>query len=398
MTRKTILRIILGAGLFPALALFSGCKGKQEAQPSQAPPPEVEVATVEQKDVPVYRDWVGTLSGDINATISAQVTGYLLSRNYQEGAVVTNGQVLFQIDEAPFKATLDQAQAKLVQAIAQRDKYNLDVQRYTPLAKTEAISRQELEDAIQNEKTAQGQVEGAQAAVEQARLNLNFTTIRSPIDGQAGLAKAQVGDLIGPNTGPLTTVTKIEPMRVYFSVAQQLVTEMQEQRIAQGKSSLRDDAGPTLQLILASGTVYPLPGQVRFSNNQVDVKTGTITVVGEFENPQGLLVPGMFVRVKALLRTEKNALVVPQRAVADLQGRSLIAVVDPDNKISIRPVTMGEPIGQLCIVTGNLRAGDRVVAEGIQKVRNGAVVKPVAFVEKDMAATPAPAAQPEKKP
>lgn len=377
-------------------APLCGCKQKQEPRP--AAPPEVEVVAVEQRDVPIYRDWVGTLDGDVNATISAQVSGYLLSRDYNEGSSVTNGQVLFQIDPAPFKAALDKAKAQLSQAQAQKEKYALDVKRYTPLAATEAISKQELDDAIQNEKTAQGQVEAAQAAVEQAKLDLGFTTIRSPINGLAGLAKAQVGDLIGPNTGQLTTVNKVEPTRVYFYVSQQLLTQMQEQRLAAGGGSLRTEhEGPELELMLASGTTYPLKGRVRFANNQVDVKTGTVTVVGEFPNPQMLLVPGMFVRVRALLMTQTNALLVPQRAVADMQGRSLIAVVGPDDKVSVRPVTTGEQSGQQWVITGNVKAGDRVVAEGIQKVREGALVKPVPFVEKTASAAPAPAPAVEAK-
>jgi membrane fusion protein (multidrug efflux system) len=346
----------------------------------------VEVVTVEQKDVPIYRDWVGTLEGDVNATISAQVTGYLIKRDYQEGSVVTNSQLLFQIEQAPFLATLDKAKAQVDQSIAQRDKYALDVKRYRPLAASEAISQQELDNAIQNEKTAAAQVEADKAAVEQAQINLNFTTIRSPLDGVAGLAKAQVGDLIGPNTGQLTTVTKIEPIRVYFSVSQQLMTQMQEQRVAEGKGSVRTGEGPELELVMLSGSVYPIKGRVRFANNQVDVRTGTITVVGEFANPQMLLVPGMFVRVRALLGTEKNALLVPQRAVTDMQGRYLIAVVDADSKVSIRPVAAGERIGQDWVIKGNLKAGDHVVAEGIQKVREGTVVNPVPFGEKPAAA------------
>ncbi|HVM49060.1 MAG TPA: efflux RND transporter periplasmic adaptor subunit [Candidatus Acidoferrum sp.] len=365
-------------------AAMSGCKEKEAAGPPR--PPDVEVFTVAQRDVPIYRDWVGSLEGDVNATISAQVAGYLISRNYTEGTVVTNGQVLFQIDPGPFQATLDKAKAQVEQSEAQRDKYALTVKRYRPLAATEAISQQELDDAVQNEKTAAAQVLADKAAVEQAQLNLNFTTIRSPVDGLAGLAKAQVGDLIGPNTGQLTTVTKIEPIRAYFSVSQQLVTQMQERRIAEGKPTVRAGEGPELELVLASGLVYPIKGRLRFANNQVDVRTGTIMVVGEFANPQMLLVPGMFVRVRALMDTEKNALLVPQRAVTDMQGQLLIAVVGADNKVNIRPVQAGERVGQDWVITGNVKAGDRVVAEGVQKVRDGSVVNPVPFREESLAA------------
>jgi len=390
MTRKLMCRTALAVLVLPLAAPLSGCKEKEQAGPPK--PPDVEVITVQQKDVPIYRDWVGTLEGDVNATISAQVSGYLISRNYKEGSVVTNGQVLFQIDPAPFRAALDQAKAQVTQAMAQRDKYALDVKRYRPLAASEAISQQELDNAIQNEKTAEASVEAGQAAVQQAQLNLDFTTIRSPLDGVAGLAKAQVGDLLGPSTGPLTTVTKIDPIRVYFSVSQRLLTEMQERRLAEGKDAVGTRDGIELELVLSTGTVYPQKGQVRFANNQVDVRTGTITVVGEFPNPRMLLVPGMFVRVRALMETQKNALLVPQRAVTDMQGRYLIALVGADNKVSIGPVAAGERVGPQWVIQGNVKPGDRVVAEGVQKVRDGAVVNPVPFVDQAASAPGATAA------
>ena len=377
-------RFGLAAISIPLVGTFSGCTKQPEAAP---PAPEVEVISVEQKDVPIYREWVGTLEGEINATISAQVTGYLLSRNYREGSVVTNGEVLFQIDPAPFQATLAQARAQLVEAEARKGKTALDVKRYTPLAKLEAISQQELDDAIQQDKAAQGQVDNALAAVQSAELNLGFTTIRSPVDGVAGLAsaQAQIGNLVGPNTGPLTTVSKTDPIRVYFSVSQREMIEVQERRLAAGEV-LRSGEGPELDLVLASGGAYPHSGRIRFANNQIDAKTGTISVVGEFPNPQFLLTPGMFTRVRALMGTVTNALLVPQRAVTDMQGRSLIAIVGADDKVSILPVTAGEQVGQLQVITGKVKSGDRIVAEGIQKVREGSSVKPVPFVEKTSAA------------
>ncbi len=358
-----------------SLTLIPGC-GKEEAA-GPPPPPEVEVVTVEQKDIPVYREWVGTLAGDVNATISAQVSGYLQTQNYKEGQVVKAGDLLFEIDPRPFQAALDQANARL-------KKTELDVARYTPLAATEAISKQELDNAIQANLSMR-------AEVEQAALNLNFTKITSPIDGVAGLAKAQIGDLVGPATGPLTTVTKIDPMRVYVSIDQKLMTELAEKTIAQGKSLRPDDAGkpaaaPTgkapLELILATGQVYSERGRILFADNQLDVRTGTIRVVGQFPNPQGLLVAGMFTRVRALMDTQKDAIVVPQRAVTDMQGRSLIAVVGPNNKVNIRPVETGERFGDLWVIKGNVKPGDRVIAEGVQKVREGFAVNPVPFANK----------------
>ena len=357
------------------IAFPTGCKKEEGPPPS---PPTVEVVAVTQRDVPIYRESVGTLAGDVNATISAQVTGYLISRDYTEGTAVTNGQVLFRIDPKPFQAELDKAQSQLAQAQATEKKYALMVERYTPLAKTEAISKQELDDAVQNQAAAQANIEAAQAAVQQAKLNLGFTTILSPADGIAGLAslQAQVGNLVGPSTGALTTVTTVDPMRAYFTVDQRLLTKLMERALAEGKK-LDKSEGPPLELTLATGMVYPSKGRIRFRDNQVDVKTGTVRLVGEFPNSNRLLVPGMFVSVRALIGTLTNALLVPQRAVTEMQGRYLVAVVGSDNKVSIRPVTTGERPGQEWVIMGNIKPGDRVVAEGIQKVRDGVVVNPV---------------------
>ncbi len=292
--------------------------------------------------MPVYREWVGSLAADVNATISAQISGYLLRQDYKEGQVVKKGDLLFEIDDRTYQATLDQANAKY-------GKTELDVKRYTPLAKTQAISQQELDDAIQANIAAKAEVEAAQ-------LNVDFCKITAPVDGVAGLANAQIGDLVGPGSGQLTSVAKIDPIRAYFSVDQQLMIALAQKTLAAG-GALRETPdtprGPVLELVLASGQVYPEPGRVRFANNQLDVRTGTIRVVGEFANPQGLLVPGMFVPVRALMDTQKNALLVPQRAVTDMQGRSLIAVVGADNKVSIRPV---ETRGAVRAVVGRSRA------------------------------------------
>ena len=374
--------------VLPAVVVLclSGCKKSEEVAPA---PPTVEVVSVTQKDVPIYYQVVGTLEGDVNASLSAQVTGYLQSRDYTEGSLVTNGQVLFQIDPGPFKAELDKAKSQVAEAQAAQEKWALTVKRYTPLAATEAISKQELDDAVQNEKGAQAQVEAGRAAVHQAELNLGFTTIRSPLDGMAGLAspQAQVGNLVGPNSGQLTSVTTIDPIRVYFSVSQRLIIEIQQRMRAEGKSPDTGE-GPPLELTLANGSVYPSKGRIRFKNNQVDIKTGTVRVVGEFPNPQRALVPGMFVSVRALVNTEKDALLVPQRALTEMQGRYLIAVVGADNKVSVRPVNTGERVGQDWVVSGELKAGDKVVAEGVQKVRDGVVVNPVPFNEKPATLNP----------
>jgi len=398
MRQHKISRLVTPVCSLALLGLPSGCRKAEAPAPS---PPNVEVAEVTQADVPVYRDWVGTLESGTNATISAQVSGYLLSRNYTEGTGVTNGQVLFQIDPAPFQAALDQARAQLAEARATQEKYEMTVSRYRPLVEKQAISEQELDDAVQNEKAAQAEVESAEAAVQEADLNLRFATIRSPVDGIAGLfsTQAQVGNLVGPSSGPLTTVTTVDPIRANGSVAQATMLKFMERRLAEGRTVRREGPaeGIELELILAEDRLYPLKGHLRFANNQVDVKTGTIRFVGEFPNPQRLLVPGMFVRVRALLETLKGALLVPQRAVTDLQGRSLVAVVGADNKVSIRPVQTVERSGPNWVVKGELKAGDRVVAEGVQKVRDGTPVTAVPFGAKTATAgAPGPAA--EKKP
>jgi RND family efflux transporter MFP subunit len=359
MRTKMIPQLATLVALAASIGWLTGCKGK----PPAPVPPDVEVVTVQQRDVPIYSDWVGTLEADVNATINAQVSGYLLKRDYVEGRPVKKGDLLFQIDDRTYKAAYDQAMARVT-------KTEQDVQRLTPLAKTQAVSQQELDDAIQNNLAAK-------AAAEQARLNYEFCRITSPVDGIAGLAQGQVGDLVGPNTGPLTTVTTIEPIRVYFSVSQKFMTEYQERALAEGKAVRTGEGGAELELILSTGSVYPEKGQAKFANNQVDVKTGTIRLVGEFPNPQGLLVPGMFVRVKAQLGVDKGALLVPQRAVTEMQGRYLIAVVGPDNKVSIRPVQAGERVGQDWIIKGDVKAGDRVVSEGVQKAREGTEVNPI---------------------
>ena len=252
MKPKVIFSAAIVASLPLAAIFFTGCSKPEASAP---PPPTVEVVAVEQRDVPVYSEAVGTLEAEVNATISAQVSGYLTSRNYTEGSVVTNGQVLFQIDDRTYKAVLEQAEAKVA-------KTKMDVERYTPLAKTQAISQQELDDAIQANIAALAQA-------EQARLNYEFCTIRSPIDGVAGLAQAQVGDLVGPGSGALTTVTTMDPIRVYFSVAQQLVTQLMEPRLAAGRKIGSPQDTP-LQLTLAAGTVYPQPGKIRFADNQIN--------------------------------------------------------------------------------------------------------------------------------
>lgn len=365
MTTHILIRPRIAVALLALITIATAC---EKAAPPPPPPPDVEVIPVEQKDVPIYQEWVGTLYADVNATISAQVSGYLLRQDYKEGQLIKTGDLLFEMDPRPFQAALDQVMAKVT-------KTDQDVQRYTPLAAKQAISQQELDDAIQANIAAK-------AAAEEARLNLGFTKITSPIDGIAGLAQAQVGDLLSPASGTLTTVTRTDPIKVYFAVDQTTMIAFQERMLAQGvtlRSGSEANNGPVLQLILASGAVYPEKGKIKFANNQLDVTTGTIRVVGEFTNSQRLLVPGMFTRVRALMDIQTNVMVVPQRAITDMQGRSLIAIVGQDNKITIRPVTAGARYESWWVISGDVKPGDRVVAEGIQKVREGVMVNPVPY-------------------
>jgi membrane fusion protein, multidrug efflux system len=340
-----------------------------------AAPPEVEVVTVTHKDVPVYTEWVGTTEGLVNATIRAQVTGYLSRQTYKEGASVKKGELLFEIDPRTFAASVAQAEAQLAQAKAKLGKTELDVKRYRPLAKESAISQQELDDAVQANFAAKAGVQGAEASLEQARLSLSFTRITSPVDGIAGSANAQIGDLVGPTqTGELTTVSTVNPIKVYFPISEQQYMMLARDLAKTGARP--EDEQTELELILADGSVFPHKGKFSFAERQVDVKTGTIRLAVVFPNPGNLLRPGQFGRVRAVLETKKGAIMIPQRAVTELQGIYQVAVVGPDNKVSIRSVKAGERVDNLWVITSGLNAGERVVVEGIQKVKDGQVVTP----------------------
>jgi RND family efflux transporter MFP subunit len=390
----------LFVGIFLAafsVAFIGGCEQKKEAPVAAAPPPEVEVTNVLQKDVPIYSEWVGTTDGLVNAKIRAQVTGYLAKQDYKEGSQVKKGDLLFEIDPRPFKAALDQAEAQLAQAKAKLGKTELDVKRYTPLARESAISQQELDDAIQANLAAKAGVESAQATVEQARLNLSFTRITSPIDGIAGTANAQIGDLVGPSQiGELTTVSTVNPIKVYFPISEQEYMEAARDMAKAGRS-LNEPAKTDLELILADGSVFPQKGTFSFAERQVDVKTGTIRVAALFPNPGDILRPGQFARVRALRQVKKDALLIPQRAVTELQGKFLVAVVGADNKVSIRPVKAANRVDSLWVIDEGLKPGDRVVVEGVQKVKEGQAVNPK-VVEAESQTTPTSSPKPEAKP
>ncbi len=396
------------------IVALTGCSGTSSA--ASAPlmaPPEVEVVRVEQRDVPIYRQWIGTLDGMVNAAIKAQVTGYLLTQNYIEGSFVRKGQLLFEIDPRPFQAALDQAQgqlsqangqlaqakaqlvqseAQVAQAQANQRRTQLDVDRYTPLARQQAITQQDLDNATQNNLSAQAQVaaamaqvetakaqiqaagaavEAAKAAVEAARVNLGFTRLTSPIDGIAGKAQVQIGNLVSAAGGPITTVSTLEPIKAEFTVSEQEYLKFRQHA---------DDLGRLrLELILADGATYPHPGKFLFADREVDQSTGAILLIGQFPNPGNLLRPGQYAKVRALVGTQENALLVPQRAVTELQGNYQVAVVDDDNKVAIESVKVGDRAGPLWIVNEGLKPEQRVIADGGMKVRPGAQVNPKPF-------------------
>lgn len=356
----------------------AGCQKSAPPPPAAIP---VEVAPVLQKDVPVQSEWIGTTEGVIDAEIRAQVSGYLLSRDYQEGKVVKKNDLLFKIDPRPLQAQLDQARGDLGRASAQLQKTKQDVDRFTPLAKTGAVSQQELDNAVQANRAAQAQLQSAAAAVEKAKLDVGFAEIRSPIDGIAGVAQAQIGDLVGPaDPKPLTTVSQLDPIRVSFPLSEREYLRFQEQI---NKLAAGNGGPPTvrLQLVLADGRIYPADGHVVVTGREIDQRTGTITIKGEFPNPENAIRPGQYARVRAVTDVRKDALVVPQRAISELQGVMQVAVVGPDNKVQFRIVEGGPREGNLQVVEKGLSPGDRVVVEGLQKVRDGVVVDPKPLTE-----------------
>ena len=359
------------AAAFCVIALC-GC-GKKKAAPK--PPPEVLVITVQPRNVPIYKEWIGTLDGYVNAQIRAQVTGYLLSQNYLEGKLVKKGDLMFEIDPRPFEASLQQAQAKLLQDQAQESKTKWDVDRYAPLAKQNAISQQEYNDAVESYRAAQAQLKADQALIESTRLNLGFTKITSPIDGLAGLALAQIGDLVGPSGPVLTTVSTIDPIKVNFVTSEQSYLSYRRQYTNVTERAAHEQ-GLELELILADGSVYPERGKFAFASREVNPTTGTIQLTGIFPNPDTVLRPGQFARVRARTHIRKGAIVVPQRAVYELQGSYQVTVVDNQNKAHIKPVITGDRVGSDWIIEKGLEPGERVIVEGIQKAKEGMVVNP----------------------
>ncbi|WP_153110376.1 efflux RND transporter periplasmic adaptor subunit [Propionivibrio limicola] len=353
------------------VALFAGC---EKAAPPAPTPPLVEVLSVEGRDVPIYREWVGSIDGDINATIRPQVTGYLIKQNYREGDVVKKGQVLFEIDPRTFQAAVDQAKAARSQQLANHATAAANLARIRPLAEKNAVSRKDLDDAIGSELSARALLDQATAALDTARLNLEFTRIVSPINGIAGIAKAQIGDLLSPTAQTeLTTVSSVDPIKVYINISEREYLQFNQGEQAGTRKDL------PLELILVDGSTYPKPGKFGLMDRQVDPTTGTFKVGALFANPDGRLRPGQFAKIRATLEVDKGALLVPQRAVTEIQGQYLIAVVGEGNKVDLRQVKPGERIGSDWIIKEGLKPGEKIVVEGTQKVRAGAIVTPKPF-------------------
>jgi membrane fusion protein (multidrug efflux system) len=376
-------------GLLVVALIIGAVRPKHVAGAPAGTPVDVEMVQVEQKSVPIYGEWIGTLDGLVNADVRAQVTGYIVRQGYQEGMPAKKGQLLFEIDPRPFQAALDQAQGQLAQAKANlanaeavQVRTQLDVNRYGPLAKEQAASQQDLDNAVQNNlaakatvETAKAQIQTFEAAVENAKINLGFTRLVAPIDGIVGQAQLQVGALASPASGALTSVSTVDPIRVFFTVGEPQYLAWRK-RFPTESSRLEADKQLRLQLILADGTTYAQTGTFYFADRQVNEATGAIRIAGLFPNPNNILRPGGYGKVRAVIRTQPDAILVPQRAVSELQGAYQVAVVGSDNKVSIRTVQVGDRVGSDWVISDGLKPGDKVIAEGVQKVRPGTLVNP----------------------
>jgi RND family efflux transporter MFP subunit len=350
-----------------------GCGRTQAAAPP--PPPDVRVAPVVQQDVPVYSEWVATLDGYVNAEIRPQVSGYLVKQNYKEGSLVRKGQVLFEIDPRPFKAALDRAKGDLAQAQAQLGKSTLDVERDTPLAKARAIAQSQLDNEIQAKLGAQAAVESNKASVEQAELNLEWTKVTSLVDGIAGIAEVQIGNLVGSNS-VLTSVSQVDPIKAYFPINEQAYVLAQKQSSAVSSKHGISFFGNSLNLILTDGSIFPQKGKILLADRQVDSNTGTIRIVAAFPNPGNILRPGQYGRVHVETNVKRGALLIPQTAVAQSQGSYQVAVVGGDHKVNMRTVKPGETVGTLWVIDSGLKPDEQVVVEGLQRLKEGALVTP----------------------
>jgi len=360
-----------------------GCSDGKVRAAAPPPAPVVEVAPVIQENVPVRGEWVGTLDGYVNAQIQPQVNGYLIRQDYREGAVVKKGQVLFEIDPRPFRAVLDQTKGQLAQAEAQMANAELNVKRDIPEAEVHAIPQSQLDTDTQALRGAQASVEADQAAVEQATINLGYTRVTSLIDGIAGINTVQVGNLVGPST-VLTAVSQVSPIKVYFPISEQEYLRMADGGGLGSVDFITHASRIPLQLTLADGSAYPHPGRIIFADRQVNTQTGTIQIVGEFPNPRNLLRPGQYARVQAATGNLNGALLVPQSAVNQQQGTYQVAVIGADNRAQLRSVQVGATVGTLWVVRAGLNPGERVVAVGAEKVKDGQQVNPTPYTETEV--------------
>jgi RND family efflux transporter MFP subunit len=371
----------ISTGLASAALLLNalGCNGKVRAA-APAPPPLVEVAPVIQKNVPVQGEWIGTLEGYVNAQIQPQVSGYLIRQDYHEGAFVKKDQLLFEIDPRPFQAVLDQAKGQLAQAEAQMANAELNVKRDIPEAEAHAIPQSQMDTDTQLLRGAKAAVEAGEASVEQAELNLGYTRVVSLVDGIAGINTVQVGNLVGPST-VLTAVSQVSPIKVYFPISEQEYLRMADGGGPGSVDFLTHASRIPLQLTLADGSAYPHPGRIIFADRQVNTQTGTIQIVGEFPNSKNLLRPGQYARIQTPTGNITGALLVPQAAVNQQQGTYLVTVVGADNRAQLRTVEVGPRVGTLWVITMGLKPGERVVAVGADKAKEGELVNPTPYKE-----------------
>jgi len=375
--KKKIFAGFIGAALLSSLL---GCSNSNVRASTGPPPAEVEVAPVILKNVSIQGEWVGTLEGFVNAQISPQVSGYLIRQVYHEGTFVRKGQVLFEIDPRPFQAALDQARGQLAQAEAQMANAELNVKRDIPEAEAHAIPQSQLDTDTQALRAAKAAVEADQAAVEQANINLGYTKVVSLVDGIAGINTVQVGNLVGPTT-VLTAVSQVSPIKVYFPISEQEYLRMADGGGPGSVDFITHASRIPLQLTLADGSTYPHPGKIIFADRQVNAQTGTIQIVGEFPNSKNLLRPGQYARIQAATGNITGALLVPQAAVNQQQGSSQVTVIGADNRAQLRTVKVGPRVGTLWVITSGLKPGERVVAAGAEKARNGEVVNPTPYKE-----------------
>src|SRR3984893_3962928 len=394
MIRQRLLKIAaFDAALAIVLLFEAGCSRKAP----QAGPvaPEVSVTTVQPRDVPRVLERVATLDGFINANINAQVQGYIVSRDYKEGSIVKTGDLLFKIDPRPFEAALAQAKGTLAKDQANQVKADADEKRAMDLFNKKVISDQERDTAIAAAGSSKANVEADEAAVKQADLNLGYTKITAPIDGIVGFANNQVGDLVGPSTGPLTTMSQVDPIKANVTAGESAFTDFFSRYpdAAQREALLKSI---DFELILGDGKLYPRKGKFYALDRNLDPKTGSIHYYVTFPNPDAMLRPGQYGKVRFVPDTVQNALVVPQEAVTELEGNFQVAVVDQNNKVNIRPVKTGERIGAMWQITDGLKPGDKVVVEGVQKAREGSTVKVKEWTPPAQSPAPIQSANPQK--